>query len=266
MSVEPQPPPARGILSTPPSARARILDGVKHGFFGREGGVSTGIYASLNAGSSAQDDPSNVLENRRRIASAFDIEREQLVGVEQVHSPNAVFISEPWKGERSVADALVTTTPNLAISILTADCAPILLIDSEAGVAGAAHAGWRGAIAGVVENTVALMEKHGAQRDRIAAAIGPCIHQASYEVGPEFEAQFVAADPNYARFFAPGSGDRLHFDLPDFCVGQLSAAGVRHVETLPLDTFAETTKLFSNRRAFQAGEKVFGRNLSGIML
>jgi len=249
-----------------PRETARVLAGVKHGFFGREGGVSSGIYASLNAGTGSNDDPANVLENRRRIAEAFGIERDHLVGVHQVHSPTAVFIDAPWPGERPRADALVTTAPNLAISILTADCTPILLADREAGVIGAAHAGWRGALGGVIENTLHLMEEHGARRERIAAAIGPCIHQNSYEVGPEFEAEFLAADPSFARFFVPGAGDRFHFDLPGFCVSRLEAAGVRQIETLPLDTYAESTRLHSHRRSVHEKAGDYGRNCSVIML
>ena len=157
-----------------PHETARALAGVKHGFFGREGGVSSGIYASLNAGAGSNDDPANVLENRRRIAEAFGVDRDHLTGVHQVHSPTAVFIDAPWAGERPRADALVTTAPNLAISILTADCTPILFADSEAKVIGAAHAGWRGTIGGVIENTVRLMEEHGAERSRIAAATRAC--------------------------------------------------------------------------------------------
>ncbi len=249
-----------------PRETARVLAGVKHGFFGREGGVSSGIYASLNAGTGSNDDPANVLENRRRIAEAFGIERDHLVGVHQVHSPTAVFIDAPWPGERPRADALVTTAPNLAISILTADCTPILFADTEAAVIGAAHAGWRGAIGGVIEATVSLMEEHGAKRERIAAAIGPCIHQNSYEVGPEFEAEFLAADPAFTRFFAPGSGDRFHFDLPGFCASRLEAAGVRNIETLPLDTYAESTHLHSHRRSVHEKAGDYGRNCSVIML
>lgn len=249
-----------------PRETARVLAGVKHGFFGREGGVSSGIYASLNAGTGSNDDPANVLENRRRIAEAFGIERDHLVGVHQVHSPTAVFIDAPWPGERPRADALVTTAPNLAISILTADCTPILFADTEAAVIGAAHAGWRGALGGVIENTLRLMEEHGARRERIAAAIGPCIHQNSYEVGPEFEAEFLAADPSFARFFVPGAGDRLHFDLPGFCSASLEAAGLRQIETLPLDTYAESTRLHSHRRSVHEKAGDYGRNCSVIML
>ncbi len=243
-----------------------MLAGVKHGFFGREGGVSTGIYASLNAGTGSNDDPANVLENRRRIAAALSIERDHLTGVHQVHSPTAVFIDAPWEGERPRADALVTATPRLAISIRSADCTPILFADREAGVIGAAHAGWRGALGGVIANTVALMEKHGAERARIAAAIGPCIHPSSYEVGPEFEAEFVAADPAFAKFFVPGAGDRFHFDLPGFCASRLEAAGVRQVETLPLDTYAESKRLHSHRRSVHEKAGDYGRNCSVIML
>jgi YfiH family protein len=239
---------------------------VKHGFFGREGGVSSGIYASLNAGTGSNDDPANVLENRRRIAAAFGIDRDHLTGVHQIHSPTAVFIDAPWQGERPRADALVTTTQNLAISILTADCTPILFVDREADVIGAAHAGWRGAISGVIENTVSLMETNGAQRSRIAAAIGPCIHQNSYEVGPEFEAEFLRADATFSRFFAPGAGDRLHFDLPGFCASRLEAAGVSQIETLPLDTYAESTRLHSHRRSVHEKAGDYGRNCSVIML
>ncbi len=264
MPLQPQPAPARRILSDPPSWSARVLAGVKHGFFGREGGVSTGIYASLNAGTGSGDDAANVQENRRRIAAAFGADGDHLVGVHQVHSPTAVFIDAPWQGERPRADALVTTTPNLVISILTADCTPILLSDAEAGVIGAAHAGWRGALNGVIESTVRLMEAHGARR--IAAAIGPCIHQASYEVGPEFEAEFLAADRDYARFFAPGAGDRRRFDLPGFCAARLTAAGVTQIETLPLDTYTLATQLHSHRRSVHEKSGDYGRNCSAIML
>ncbi len=266
MPVEPQPAAAGRILNTPPSSRAGVLAGVKHGFFGREGGVSSGVYASLNAGTGSGDDAANVLENRARIAAAFGFERDYLCGVHQVHSPTAVFIEAPWPGDRPLADALVTTSPNLAISILTADCTPILFADKEAGVIGAAHAGWRGALAGVIENTVRLMVENGAQRSRIAAAIGPCIHQSSYEVGPEFEAVFLATDASFARFFVPGAGDRLHFDLPNFCAARLTHAGVATIEAIPLDTYAESTRLHSHRRSVHEKAGDYGRNCSVIML
>lgn len=263
MSVEPESAAAGGILKP---WTAGVLAGVKHGFFGREGGVSTGVYASLNAGAGSNDDPANVQENRRRIATAFGVERDRLCGVHQVHSPTAVFIEAPWPDERPRADALVSTTPGLAISILTADCTPILLADIERGVIGAVHAGWRGALGGVIENTVRLMERHGAQLATIAGAIGPCIHQNSYEVGPELQSAFLAADPDYERFFVPGAGDRLHFDLPGFCTSRLAACGVTQIETLPFDTYAESVRLHSHRRSVHEKAGDYGRNCSVIML
>jgi YfiH family protein len=266
MPVEPQPAAASGILSAPPSWRAGVLAGVKHGFFGREGGVSTSVYASLNAGTGSNDDPANVQENRRRIAATFGIERDHLVGVHQVHSATAYCISSPWEDERPQGDALVTTAPGVALSILTADCAPILFADTHAGVIGAAHAGWRGALGGVIENTIWLMTDYGAQRKHIAAAIGPCIHQASYEVGPEFEAEFLTVDAAYARYFVPGAGDRRLFDLPKFCADRLSAAGVTQIETLPLDTYTHATQLHSHRRSVHEKAGDYGRNCSVIML
>jgi len=263
MSVEPQPARAGGILKP---WTAGVLAGVRHGFFGREGGVSSGIYASLNAGTGSGDDPVKVIENRRRIGAAFGIERDRLVGVHQVHSPNAVFIEAPWPGERPHADALVTTTPGLALSVLTADCAPVLLADVEAGVVAAAHAGWRGALEGVLWQTIVAMKVHGADPARIAAAIGPCIHQQSYEVGPEFEARFLDKDASFASYFVPASGDRRLFDLPRFCVGRLRAAGVTNVEVLALDTYGESTKLHSHRRSVHEKAGDYGRNCSVIML
>jgi YfiH family protein len=254
------------ITPPPPHQTARALAGVKHGFFGREGGVSSGIYSSLNAGTGSGDVPANVLENRTRIAATFGVDRDHLCGVHQVHSATAYCITGPFEGERPHGDALVTTTPGVAISILTADCAPILFADAEAGVIGAAHAGWRGALAGVIENTVRLMVDHGAQGARIVAAIGPCIHQSSYEVGPEFEAEFRAADPGFARFLVPGAGDRFHFDLPNFCAARLTLAGVETIETLPLDTYAESTRLHSHRRSVHEKAGDYGRNCSVIML
>ncbi len=246
----------------PPFHTAHGLQGVGHGFFGREGGVSTGIYASLNAGIGSSDDPAAVSENRRRIAAALGV--AQLIGAHQAHTPTPVFVDAPWPGERPTADALVTTTPGLAISVLTADCAPVLLADDEAGVIAAAHAGWKGALGGVLENTVALMCAHGARPQRIAAAIGPCIHQPSYEVGPEFEARFLAGDLDAARFFT--RGDTLRFDLPGFCAARLTASGLSHVEVLELDTYPETNRFYSNRRALHRGEPDYGRNCAAIAM
>lgn len=253
-------------MSTLPSPAfvASNLRGVRHGWFGREGGVSTGIYASLNAGTGSDDDPAAVAENRRRIASAMGVEATHLVGVHQVHSATAFCIEGPWTGERPHADGLVTTTPGLAISVLTADCAPVLLADGDAGVIGAAHAGWKGALGGILEATVWLMEEFGAKR--IAATIGPCIHQASYEVGPEFEAKFRETDAAYARFFVPGKSGKFQFDLPGFCADRLRAAGVEDVEIAPLDTHAHESTLFSHRRSVHRHENGYGRNCAAIAL
>jgi YfiH family protein len=263
MHLQSKPTAASRLLNdAPPHDTARALADVRHGFFGREGGVSTGIYASLNAGSGSNDDPDAVRENRRRIAHAFGV--ENIIGVHQVHSPNVVTIDAPFAGDRPHADALVTRTPDLVLSILTADCAPVLLADTQTGVIAAAHAGWKGALGGVLEATVAAMRAQGAQT--IAAAIGPCIHQASYEVGPEFEAAFTAKDANYSQYFATADGDRRRFDLPGFCADRLSHAGVAHIEILPRDTYPDAPRLFSNRRAFHNKESDYGRNCSAIAL
>lgn len=266
MSVEPKPPAAGGLLSpnAPPHWRAEALAGVRHGFFGRAGGVSEGIYASLNAGTGSDEKREHVIENRRRIAAAFDA--DHLISVHQVHSPGAVFVGAPWTGERPHADALVTKTPGLVLSILTADCAPILLADQEAGVVAAAHAGWKGALGGVLESVVRLMQTHGARPERVAAAIGPTIQQASYEVGPEFEARLLEADAGHARFFTSGRDDRVHFDLPGFCASRLAALGVGRIEALPLDTYTLADALFSYRRSVHAKEPDYGRNCSAIAL
>ena len=268
MPVEPEPPAPGRLLTAeaPPHWTAVSLGGVKHAFFGRAGGVSTGIYASLNAGTGSRDDADAVRENRRRIAAAFDARPERLIGVHQVHSPTAVFVDASWNGERPHADALVTTTPGLVLSVLTADCAPVLLADQAAGVIAAAHAGWKGALAGVLESTVALMQEKGAAPERIAATIGPCIHQPSYEVGPEFAARFSEAGPAPARYFARGRNDRLQFDLPGFCAERLQEAGAGPVEILPLDTYALPEALFSHRRSVHRAEGDYGRNCAAIAL
>jgi YfiH family protein len=235
---------------------------MRHAFFGRRGGVSRGIHASLNAGTGSNDDPEAVKENRQRIAAAFGVDPTHLAGVHQVHSAIAVFIDAPWTGKRPHADALVTTTRGLVLSVLTADCAPVLLADKSAGIIAAAHAGWKGALGGVLEATVALMRQHGATQ--ISAAIGPCIHRASYEVGPEFETRFVEADPGNVVFFAPGKGDRRHFDLPGFCASRLHALGLSRVDILGLDTCALGERFFSNRRAVREKAGDYGRNCAAI--
>lgn len=253
-------------FDAPPHWKASALAGIRHGFFGRRGGISTGIYASLNAGPGSRDDPIAVAENRHRIAAAFNAAPERLISLHQVHSPRALIIDAPLAGQRPEADALVTTTPSLVLTALSADCAPILLADRQAGVIAAAHAGWRGALGGVLEAVVARMREAGAEPARIVAAIGPCIHQKSYEVGPEFEAEFRAADASYSRFFVPGAGDRLGFDLPGFCTARLRAWNLAAVEILPHDTFSEAETWFSHRRGAHESAADYGRNCAAIAL
>jgi hypothetical protein len=263
MSVEPQPAAASGLLS-PPRWTAAKLAGIAHGFFGSKGGVSSGIYASLNAGAGSNDDPAAVIENRRRIAAAFDLPLDRLVGVHQIHSAIAVTVDAPWPGERPHADALVTATPGLALAIVTADCAPVLMADSEAGVIAAAHAGWKGAVRGVLEATIHAMLNAGARTERIVAAIGPCIQQDSYEVGPDLQGQCAAWERE--QFFKPGAGDRLMFDLAGLCVARLQRAGVKAVENLRIDTYADPAGLFSHRRAAHEKLEDYGRNCALITL
>lgn len=245
----------------------------RHGFFTRQGGVSTGIYASLNGGFGAKGDTLEaVRENRRRAAAMLDADPEQLVSVYQTHSPDAVLVEEPWTRENAPeADAMVAAKPGLALGVLSADCAPVLLEDPETGVVGAAHAGWRGAIGGVIEGVVAAMERRGAARGRIAAAIGPCIGPQAYEVGPEFHDRFVAANEDYTRFFgAPGDAaavvaGKARFDLPAFVLHRLAEAGVGTAAWIGRCTYAEETLFFSNRRAVHREEGDYGRLLSVIV-
>jgi polyphenol oxidase len=251
-------------------SKALQLPGIAHAFFGREGGASGGIYSSLNAGPGSKDDPEAVAENRRRIAAALGVTPEKLLSLYQIHSAKAVTADAPFvvahNDDRPQADALASATPGLALTILTADCGPILLADTEAKVIGAAHAGWKGALGGVLEAAIQAMADLGAQKSRIVAAVGPCIEQASYEVGQEFLASFSSADAENERFFKGGQGDRLHFDLKGYCAARLSAAGVHRVDILPQDTCAEENAYFSNRRAVKRQEGDYGRNLSAIVL
>lgn len=259
------PPPASPPLLTAP--RLARLSGVRHAFFGREGGVSQGIHASLNAGPGSRDAAEAVAENRARIAAAMGVAPERLLSAHQVHSALAIRVDGPWRGPRPQVDALVTTTPGLVLSALAADCAPVLFADADAGVIAAAHAGWKGALAGVLEATVAEMVAAGADVTRVVAAIGPCIGPASYEVGPEFEQRFADEDgAETARFFRSGKGDRRHFDLPGYCAARLARAGVLQIDALDADTCAAEAHYFSNRRAFLRGEADYGRNLSAIAL
>ena len=237
----------------------------RHGFFTRRGGVSTGPYASLNCAWSGQDSREAILENRRRAAVALGAELPNLVGLTQVHGPDVVRVDTPWRpGEGPRADAAVTATPGIAIGIVTADCAPVLFADAEAGVVGGAHAGWRGALAGVLEATLDAMEALGADRRRIAAAVGPCIGQASYEVAADLRDAVLARDPADARFFADGRPERWQFDLAGYCAARLRAAGTGTVGALFLDTLADEARFFSHRRRTLAGGGAIGHQMSII--
>jgi hypothetical protein len=252
------------ILTSPLLA---ALSGVRHAFFTRAGGVSSGVCESLNAGIGSADDPAAVRENRSRAAALFGVGPEALAGCFQIHSAQVVTASAPFGPERPRADGVVTDRPGIVCCALAADCAPVLLADSDAGVVGAVHAGWRGALAGVVEAGVTAMVALGARRERIAAAVGPCIAQASYEVGPDFFAAFTERDEANAGFFQPAAASGKHrFDLPGFVLARLAAAGVEQAASIGLDTCADETRFFSNRRATLNGEAGYGRLLSAIML
>lgn len=242
------------------------LPGARHGFFTRRGGVSEGAWASLNMSQRNGDEPERVDRNRARAATALAVAPEHLVTARQVHGVATVAVTAPWEpADAPEADALVTDRPGLLLGVLTADCAPVLLADPVAGVVGAAHAGWKGALAGVVESVVAAMAGLGATPGRIVAAVGPCIGPASYEVGPEFVARFAAADRDSARFFAQGAGQAL-FDLPGYVALRLRRAGVGRCQGLERDTCAEDELFFSYRRATKRGEARFGLQLSAIVL
>jgi YfiH family protein len=240
---------------------------VVHGFFGRRGGVSTGVYDSLNCGPGSADNRAAVMENRRRALAALS-PNASLVTLYQVHSAAAVTVTSPWEiPHNPKADAMATDKKGIALGILAADCAPILFSDSEAHVIGAAHAGWNGALSGVTETAVAAMIGLGAKRERIRAAIGPCISQAAYEVGPEFQPRFIAADPANARFYIPSQRERhWQFDLPAYVAHRLRQSGIAAVETLPACTYAREADFFSYRRATHRKEADYGRQLSVIML
>ena len=246
-----------------------LLDkaGVRHGFFTREGGASEGIYAGLNAGVGSGDDPASVTENRRRVAAWMGGESDDLCGCYQIHSAVARVAESGWAGERPEGDAVVSATRGPIASILTADCAPVLFADAEAGVVGAAHAGWKGALGGIIHSTVAAMEALGANPARMVAVVGPCIAQASYEVGADYQERFAHHDPGSERFFAPGlTEDKRLFDLPGFVLWRLEQAGVGDADWTGDDTRADAGRFYSNRRAFLAGEPDFGRLISTISL
>lgn len=243
---------------------ADALAGIPHGFLGRKGGVSTGILSGLNVGLGSGDDRAAIAENRRRAVEAV-LPGARLVTLHQVHSADAVVATAPWPDDaRPHADALVTDRPGLALGILTADCAPILLADPEAGVVGAAHAGWKGALGGIVESAIEAMESLGARRERIAAAVGPCIARASYEVDEGFFRRFVEADGENERFFLAGRPGHHQFDLEAYVGARLAAAGIAHVQLLGRDTYANEADYFSFRRATHRHEPDYGRQASLI--
>ncbi len=246
--------------------RAAALDGVAHGFLGRRGGVSSGMVAGLNTGLGSGDDPAAIAENRARAVAAV-LPGAALCGLYQIHSASVVRVLTAFPDtDRPQGDAMVSDRPNILLGILTADCAPVLLADTQAGIVAAAHAGWKGALAGVTDATIAQMEKLGARADRIVAAIGPCIARASYEVDMGFVERFCATDPANERFFAENRPGHARFDLEAYVAHRLAAAGVRRIEALGLDTYAQPDRFFSYRRATHRGEADYGRQVSLIGL
>ena len=246
--------------------RSPLLGSAPHGFLGRRGGVSTGELAGLNVGYGSNDDRAAIDENRRRAIAAV-LRGAELATVHQVHSAEVVYVEHPWpQGERPRADAMVTERSNLLLGILTADCAPVLFTDPEAGIVGAAHAGWRGALAGVTDSTIAEMERRGASRDRIRAVVGPCIAQPSYEVDEAFRERFLESDPSNNRFFIAGKSGKPHFDLPGYVAERLRSSGIVKTEIVGLDTYTEADRFYSYRRATHLGEADYGRQVSLIGL
>jgi len=243
-----------------------LLSPVRHGFFSRRGGASSGIFAGLNCGYGSSDQTEAVTVNRQRVAAAMDVAPNALIGVHQVHSPTVLTVDSPITGEKPRADAVVTATPGLALTILTADCQPVLFADNDANVIGAAHAGWRGALDGVLEATLDAMEALGAKRENTMAVIGPSISQRAYEVGPEFLDDFVADSPENLQFFANGDGDRLQFDLPAFGLHKLRQAGIGQAEWTRHCTYSDPDRFYSYRRATHAKEADYGRLISAIKL
>ncbi|GAA6189052.1 peptidoglycan editing factor PgeF [Litorivita sp. NS0012-18] len=244
---------------------ADSLTPLRHGFFTRKGGASSGVFGGLNCGTGSSDQAEIVAINRARVAEAMQVAPEHLAGVHQVHSADVAVVTGP-QTDKPRADALVTNVPGVALSILTADCQPVLFADVSAGVIGAAHAGWRGAVDGVLEATVEAMVALGAARGAITAVIGPTISQRAYEVGPEFFEDFIADDPDNSRFFAGGAGDRMQFDLPAFGLARLRRAGVGHAEWIRHCTYHDAERFYSYRRTTHAGEADYGRLISAIRL
>jgi len=243
------------------------IPGLRHAFFTRDGGVSDGVYGSLNGGPGSGDDPADVRENRRRMAEQMGVSPEYLLNVHQVHSPDAVVATGPWQSpSRPKADAIVTRAEGLAIGVTTADCGPVLLVDPNARVIGAAHAGWRGALTGILESTIDAMEKLGAERKDTVAAIGPLIRQQSYEVGSEFVVRFIEADADNAMFFLPAARDgHSMFDLAGFIRMRLENAGILMIDDLDIDTYSDE-RFYSYRRSVHRNEPDYGRHVHAIIL
>lgn len=248
-------------------AQQLALPGIKHAFFTREGGVSEGIYASLNGGQGSNDDPDAVRENRAIMASHFGIVPDRLVNVWQVHSPDCLVVDGPWPGDRPKADAMATKTPGIALAIATADCGPVLFADAGNRVVGACHSGWKGAFTGVVEATIDRMVKLGAKREAIVAVLGPCIGPKAYEVGPEFVARFDEQSPDNAKFFTPSSREgHSYFDLHSYIGMRAERAGIGSFTDLGLCTYADAKRFYSYRRMVHRGESDYGRLISAIMI
>jgi len=242
--------------------------GIRHGFFTRDGGVSEGIFASLNCGFGSADEPQRVAENRARVATALGLPADRLITCHQIHSADVVAVETPWTRETAPrADGMVTLVPNLALAVLAADCAPVLLADPEARVIGACHAGWRGAVHGIVDATVEAMTRLGARRERLRAVVGPCIGGASYEVGPEFRERFLEDRADNADLFQAASRPgHFLFDLPAYVLRRLERLGVRHAASTGGDTVAEPARFFSYRRARLEHDRCYGRLISAIAL
>ncbi|AMJ60826.1 peptidoglycan editing factor PgeF [Bosea sp. PAMC 26642] len=253
------------MVITSPDLAAEL--GIRHAFFTRQGGASSGIYASLNGGLGSADDPAAIVENRARMARHLEVAPENLVSLYQVHSADVEIVGGPWQGDRPKADAMVTTAPGIALGVSTADCGPILFADAEGGVIGAAHSGWKGAFTGVIASTVTAMEKLGARRERILAVLGPTISAKAYEVGPEFVERFKSGNPTYARFFtASERAAHAMFDLPAFIALRAQEAGIGRFVDLGLCTYGDEERFFSYRRTTHRGEPDYGRLISAIVL
>lgn len=254
------------MTAHPPFVTAPTLDGIAHGFFGRQGGLSTGDLASLNTGIGSDDDPALITENRQRIVQAIN-PKASLAGLYQVHGNRCLILDEHSDlSQRPEADAMATRTPNIMLGILTADCVPVLLCDREAGVIGAAHAGWKGAISGVTDSTVDAMVSLGAKRDHIHAAIGPCIGRASYEVDDGFITRFMDENPENERFFAPHKAGYAMFDIAAYVAARLMAADIKRIAITGQDTYAAHNEYYSYRRSCHRGENSYGRQMSVIVL